>query len=155
MISHCLLTVKVNIEDVMRAYYYYGFNEEVTMLLQHFKLIEDSRECYRTVEFVFMLEAQGVLSINNLSKLDLMQKQSHRKLISSVSEELLDGIDSIKLKRQILNQIPTLFDMSVCVVRKHLQAACRIRDSNKLCTAVESLSLPRMIKTVLRDNQAT
>ncbi|KAF2892758.1 hypothetical protein ILUMI_13416 [Ignelater luminosus] len=155
IISYSVRLVKVTIDDIMRTYDYYGFNEEVIMLIRHFKPTIDNSDCFQIVKFIEMLEVNDMFSINNISKLDLVRRQSYRKLIFSVPEQLLNEIDSIKLKKQILHRIPTLFEMCACVVRDHLQTDCRIRDCNRFATAVESLPVPKIIKNVLCDNRFT
>ncbi|KAF2890272.1 hypothetical protein ILUMI_15901 [Ignelater luminosus] len=72
-------------------------------------------------EFILKLENDPKLNIENLDNIELIPKLSYRKLINSAPEKLLDLNPVIKRKKEILNRVPTLFDLSKYRFQKSLQ----------------------------------
>ncbi|KAF2895304.1 hypothetical protein ILUMI_10870 [Ignelater luminosus] len=139
---------KVKFEDVRKAYVYFGFNEEVVVLLRYFHPTNPLGNYYFPIlNFVMGLEYNPKLSIDNIGNLDLVTKLGYRKLINSLPEWMLANNETIKLKKQILNKVPSLFEMSRYVFQKSLQKFHNIKDCNQFVKVAESLSrLPSVLK---------
>lgn len=143
--------VKVTFSDFISASAFFEFNEEVVILLQYFNSKDLTREDYSTVfDFItYLLEDDPKLRIENLNKLDLVAATSYRKLLNSVPEDLFDDNEVIKLKKRVLNQVPTLAASSTYAFQKCLQNTYQVNDVNQFNKIVGNLSLPKAIKDSL------
>ncbi|KAF2892759.1 hypothetical protein ILUMI_13417 [Ignelater luminosus] len=149
-ISSSVQLVCVTIEDIRTAYNYFGFNEEVVVLLQHFQPSILNRADYFIIAgFLTALENDYELSVNGVNNLDLVTRLSYRKLINCVPEVVFTNNKKLKLLKSMLNQVPTLFEMSKHSFQKSLQKFYNIQDLDQFGEAVENL---RYLPTILKKN---
>ncbi|KAF2886136.1 hypothetical protein ILUMI_20037 [Ignelater luminosus] len=135
------------VADAKCAYRYYGFNEEVVVLLQHLEPSElDSDNSLSVLDFLMHLESDHKVSINNLGNLDLIARSSYRKLINSLPQRVVCNNESLKAKIQLLNAFPTLFDLSRHAFRMHLVKFYSVKYLGEFFQLVENLPLPKVLK---------
>ncbi|KAF2888941.1 hypothetical protein ILUMI_17232 [Ignelater luminosus] len=114
--------IDVTIRDIKHTCEYFKFNVDVVILLQYIKPEKLDTEYSDDIsKFILKLKNDPKLNIENLDNLELIPKLSYRKLINSAPEKLLDLNPAIKRKKEILNRVPTLFDLSKYRFQKRLQ----------------------------------
>ncbi|KAF2887725.1 hypothetical protein ILUMI_18448 [Ignelater luminosus] len=142
--------VKVFIKDVCTARNYFLFNEEVVILVQHLNPEESQTDLRKQMhELVELLENNPQLSVSNLSNLNLISKLSYRKLINMIPEEVLATCRTLKIKKELLNKVPTLLELSNHAFQKCIQQFYNIHQLNDFYRAVENLCLPNVFKRSL------
>ncbi|KAF2896161.1 hypothetical protein ILUMI_10014 [Ignelater luminosus] len=139
---------KVIMRDVMYAYEHYGFNQEVVVLLQHLEPSElGAHNSFSVLDFLMRLERDPKLSIDNLENLDLIARSSYRKLINSLPQQVVFDNESFRSKKQLLNAVPTLFELSRDAIRMNLAKFYNVEKLSKFSELVENLPLPKVLKT--------
>ncbi|KAF2893474.1 hypothetical protein ILUMI_12699 [Ignelater luminosus] len=139
---------KVIMGDVMYAYEYYGFNQEVVVLLQHLEPSElGAHNSFSILDFLIRLEGDPKLSIDNLENLDLIARSSYRKLINSLPRREIRDARSFRSKKQLLNAVPTLFELSRDAIRMNLAKFYNVESLSEFSKLVENLPLPKVLKT--------
>lgn len=144
----CSEMISVFIKDVFSAYNCFQFNEEVVVLLQHLNP-EGLRTDYYARILVASLEKEEKLSLDNLGKLNLVTRLSYRKLINMLPDEVLDAYKTLRQKKKVLNEVPSLFEISRHASQKCVQSYYNIDDPYQFHTTVEKLYLPNVIKLSL------
>ncbi|KAF2892756.1 hypothetical protein ILUMI_13414 [Ignelater luminosus] len=150
ILLRCVKFVNVTINDIRDTCGYFKFNVDVVILLQCIKPEELGTEYSHEIsEFILKLENDPKLNTENLDHLELIPKLSYRRLINSAPEELLDLNPVIKRKREILNQVPTLFVLSKYRFQKSLQTFYNVEYVSEFRQIVRKLNLPSSIKKIL------
>ncbi|KAF2892991.1 hypothetical protein ILUMI_13183 [Ignelater luminosus] len=141
----------VTFDDVGFAYAYFQFNEEVIILLQilkpkyfyNYSLLND---------FIMKLAKDEKFLINNLNNLDFITRACYRRLIFKLPTYVLVHFETDKLEKQkqILNEVPRLFEMSVYASQKGIQKFYDVHCRDQFDKAVQNLCLPNDLKRILR-----
>ncbi|KAF2892544.1 hypothetical protein ILUMI_13629 [Ignelater luminosus] len=141
---------KVFIKDVTTAYNCYLFNEEVVILVQHLNPEESQTDFHTEMpKFVELIENDQKLSVSNLSNLNFISRLSYRKLLNMIPEEVLGTCETLKIKKELLNKVPTLLELSKHASQKCVQQFYNIHHLNEFHKAVECLCLPNVLKRSL------
>ncbi|KAF2896947.1 hypothetical protein ILUMI_09227 [Ignelater luminosus] len=133
---------EVTIRDVRSAYAYFGFNEEVFLLLKYL----DSDSFHSIFKFITLLESDSKLSVDNLANLNLIVRLNYRKLIYSIPQLMFHGNEIIGEKKKLLNAVPSLFELSRFSFQKSLVKSYNIKDLKGFSKVVENLPLPQVLK---------
>ncbi|KAF2885808.1 hypothetical protein ILUMI_20365 [Ignelater luminosus] len=150
VLLRCVKFIDVTISDIRDTCGYFKFNVDVVILLKCIKPEKLGTEYSHEIsEFILKLENDPKLNIENLDNLELIPKLSYRRLINSAPEELLDLNPVIKRKREILNQVPTLFVLSKYRFQKSLQTFYNVQYVSEFRRIVRKLNLPSSIKKTL------
>lgn len=140
--------IKISIRDVLTAYTYFGFDEEVVILVQHLRAEILNTDFY-VHKFVRRLESDEKLVTINLGKLNLIARLTYRKLLNILPEEVLDAYNTLRKKKKVLNEVPTLFELCRYASQKYVLQFYNIHDSSQFHKAVENLCLPNVLKSRL------
>lgn len=150
VLLRCIKLIDITINDISDICGYFKFNVDVVLLLQHIKPKHLSAEYHNKISQVILnLENDPKLQIDNLDNLTLIPKLSYRKLINSAPKELLEAFPVIRRKREIVNQVPKLFDLSEYQFQKNIQKFYNVRRVSQFCRIVRALNLPPSIKKSL------
>ncbi|KAF2892990.1 hypothetical protein ILUMI_13182 [Ignelater luminosus] len=141
--------VPVSFDDVASAYDHFRFNEEVIILLRH---LDPTLRCCHSRQFIFMVELENdeKFSVDNLNRLDFIIRACYRKLICNAPQEVVGCFRTIKLKKQMLSEVPRLFELSVPVSQMCIQKFYNIHDRNQFDKIVDNLCIPNQLKRNLR-----
>lgn len=139
--------VNVTVDDIFSAYSYFKFNEELLILLHYFKPEELKPESHSQLrKFIVVLGNDPKLSVSNLVNMNLISKLSYRKLINILPERVFADHEIIKGQKKVLNEVPTLFDLSKHVFQKSVQKFYDVQDRRQFVKVIGNLYLPPVIK---------
>ncbi|KAF2889595.1 hypothetical protein ILUMI_16578 [Ignelater luminosus] len=93
-----------------------------------------------------LIENDQKLSVSNLNNLNFISKVSYRKLINMVPGEVVETNETLRLKSEWLNKVPTLLELSKHASQKYVQQFYDIHSLYQFRQAVENLCLPNVLK---------
>ncbi|KAF2888319.1 hypothetical protein ILUMI_17854 [Ignelater luminosus] len=145
--------VEIYFEHIYCAYLYWGFKEEVIILMQRFdpKKLETISQDEQGLLVVYLKRDKQPL-IKNLCKLNLICRLCDRKFINMTPRRLRMKQTTEMLNKEVLNQVPTLYEMSKFACHVRIQQFYDIYSWGQFRRAVSNLPVPEAIKHELFTN---